>query len=32
MITFHPGAKEKLESFTPENTYLVADFDGTIIR
>lgn len=32
MITFHPGAEEKLESFTPENTYLVADFDGTIIR
>ncbi len=31
MITFHPGAEEKLESFTPENTSLVTDFDGTVI-
>ncbi len=32
MITFNPDAEEKLRSFTPENTYLVADFDGTVIR
>jgi len=32
MITFNPDAEEKLKSFTPDNTYLVADFDGTVIR
>lgn len=31
MITFNWQAQEKLKNFTPENTSLVTDFDGTVI-